>query len=135
MKNADQIGAVKLRAVHLLRHLEKVERDLEELKRLEQGLKDDRGYAARLRESLVDEQLRLEQVRSRLLQQVVKAPPERDEDPVQHQLEAIQAPQRRAPELILPDSRKKGETKVEGEKRARPKDEPKKKPSFSFKYD
>ncbi|HMZ38134.1 MAG: hypothetical protein K1X70_18445 [Leptospirales bacterium] len=130
IKNAAPFEGVKLRAVHLLRHLERVERDLEELKRLEQGLKDDRAYTARLRDSLVDEQLRLEQSRARLLQQVVKAPPEKVVDAVQNQLDAIAAPQRRAPELILPEGKRKTE-----EKKPKRAVEEKKKPSFNFKYD
>src|SRR5262245_38599241 len=47
--------AVKLKAAHLLRRLEQIDRDLEELDRLKNTIKDDRNYADRVRASLAEE--------------------------------------------------------------------------------
>jgi len=124
---------VKLRAIHLIRHLERIERDLEELRKLDSALKEDRGYAARLRGSVQDESIRLEQIKTWLMQQVVRAPDEAPRDEVQVQLEAVSQPR---PEIIIP-----GGTKIQGparavrsDKTAKTKKEPEKKKSFEFRY-
>lgn len=133
---------MKLRAVHLIRHVERVERDLEELRRLEQSLKEDRGYAARLRDSLIDETMRLEQIKNRIMSQVVKAPAELPaEDPVERQLAAIEAGTRK-PELVIPSQSARTEKPQEEKRPARIKEEKKaagegakKRATFDFKYD
>lgn len=133
---------MKLRAVHLIRHVERVDRDLEELRRLEQSLKEDRGYAARLRDSLIDETMRLEQIKNRIMSQVVKAPLELpSEDPVERQLAAIEAGTRK-PELVIPAASNRAEKHAEEKRLPRAKDEKKvaadsgkKRASFDFKYD
>ncbi|MBL8019770.1 MAG: hypothetical protein JNM27_08910 [Leptospirales bacterium] len=133
---------MKLRAVHLIRHVERVERDLEELRRLEQSLKEDRGYAVRLRDSLIDETMRLEQIKSRIMSQVVKAPVDLPaEDPVERQLAAIEAGTRKA-ELVIPAQAGRSEKPIEEKRPARVREEKKaaaesgkKRSAFDFKYD
>lgn len=122
---------MKLRAIHLIRHLERIERDLEELRKLDSTLKEDRAYAVRLKGSVQDEILRLEQVQHRLLQQVVRAPEEAPRDAVQAQLEAVSQPR---PEIIIPNKIQGPARGVRPEKAVKIRKEPEKKKSFEFRY-
>jgi hypothetical protein len=65
---------MKLKAAHLLRRLERIHRDLEELDDLQKSIREDREYAGRLRNSLVDESIRLNTLRERVLTQVIRPP-------------------------------------------------------------
>jgi len=65
-----------VKAVHLLKSLEQVERDLSELTSLKMTIQSDRKYADRLQSSLKEEELRLEGLRKKLLSQVVKGSPD-----------------------------------------------------------
>ena len=67
---------MKIKVIHLLRRLERIERDLEELEQLDKSLQDGREYTSRLRDSLVEESLRLKQLKQRILSQVIKNPPD-----------------------------------------------------------
>ncbi len=67
---------VKIKVIHLLRRLERIDRDLEELDRLKATIQEDREYAERLRDSLAEESRRLHQLRDRILVQVVLHPPD-----------------------------------------------------------
>ena len=97
---------MKLRAVHLLRRLETIDRDLLELDTLQDRIRDDRIYADRLRSSLVEEALRLRNLKARILSQVIRNPPallQNLADPVH----SVIGPERagtdaRGPEIILP---------------------------------
>lgn len=122
---------MKLRAIHLIRHLERIERDLEELRKLDSTLKEDRGYAVRLKGSVQDEMVRLEQIQTRLMQQVVRAPEESPKDAVQSQLEAVTQPR---PEIIIPGKIQGPARGVRPEKPAKVRKEPEKKKSFEFRY-
>ncbi|MBE7437782.1 MAG: hypothetical protein HS115_04935 [Spirochaetales bacterium] len=64
-----------VKAVHLLKSLEQVERDLNELTSLKMTIQSDRKYADRLQTSLKEEEMRLEGLRKKLLSQVVKGSP------------------------------------------------------------
>ena len=122
---------MKLRAIHLIRHLERIERDLDELRKLDSTLKEDRGYAARLKGSVQDEMVRLEQIQTRLMQQVVRAPEEARRDPVQVQLEAVSQPR---PEIIIPGKIQGPARGVRTDKPVKVRKEPEKKKSFEFRY-
>lgn len=74
-QKATENASVNLKVVHLLHKLEMIERDLAEITAMQESLKDDRGYAARLRDSLGDEALRLKELQSRIRSQVIRNPP------------------------------------------------------------
>lgn len=118
---------MKLRAIHIIRHLERIERDLEELRKLDSTLKGDRPYAARLKGSVQDETIRLEQIKERLLQQVVRAPDETAAAPEVR----LPPPERRpGPEIILPDKSQPQKSRPV----KKPVKEPEKKKTFEFRY-
>lgn len=94
---------MKLRAVHLLRKLETIERDLLELDTLQDRIRDDRIYADRLRSSLTDEAMRLKGLRTRILSQVIRNPPEMLLNPPSvSSLEELVPEGIRGPEIIIP---------------------------------
>ncbi len=66
---------MNLRVVHLLRKVERIDRDIEELEALLGTLQMDREYSARLRDSLVEESFRLRQLKQRINAQVIRIPP------------------------------------------------------------
>jgi len=66
---------MNLRVVHLLRKVERIDRDIEELDALMGTLQMDREYSARLRDSLVEESFRLRQLKQRINSQVIRIPP------------------------------------------------------------
>jgi hypothetical protein len=120
---------VIVKAVHLLKSLEQVERDLTELTSIKMTIHADRKYADRLQTSLKEEELRLEELKKRLLSQVVKNPPA----DIFSKEESL-AP---APELTI--SIKPPKTKIDERKKtnAEVKKQPLKEPdraSFRFKY-
>ena len=65
---------MKLRVVHLIRKLDKIDRDLEELGGLRNRIQEDREYAGRLSESVAEETTRLKRLRSKILAQVIRPP-------------------------------------------------------------
>lgn len=76
---------MKLKVIHLIRRLERIERDLEELQNLENSLSPDREYASRLYDSMQEEEIRLSNMKNRILSQVVKNPPQNlSEIPIPH---------------------------------------------------
>ena len=107
-----QTEAVKIKVIHLLRRIERIDRDLEELERLEGAIQQDREYSERLRESLSEESGRLHQLRKRILDQVVRGAPERQAAPGKPRPKAAHPtppPSQDAagePEIILPTRRK-----------------------------
>ncbi|MCR9144454.1 MAG: hypothetical protein NXI24_19605 [bacterium] len=67
---------MKLRAIHLLNRMERIERDLSEISTLRSTLQDDREYTSRLRTSLQDETVRMRELQAKILTQVIQNPPE-----------------------------------------------------------
>lgn len=65
---------MNLRVIHLIRKVERIDRDLEELDTLLGTLQMDREYSLRLRDSLVDESFRLKQLRQKISAQVIRIP-------------------------------------------------------------
>jgi hypothetical protein len=55
--------------------MERIERDLSEIQTLRSTLQDDREYSSRLRHSLQDETVRMRELQSRILSQVILNPP------------------------------------------------------------
>lgn len=66
---------MKLKVVHLLRKLDTIDRDLEELENLQNAIHENRIYSGRLRMSLGEETTRLKKLKSRILSQVIASPP------------------------------------------------------------
>lgn len=60
-----------------MNHLEKIERDLQEIEELQNRLQADRGYTAAVRDSLENETVRLTDLRARIANLIIKDPPER----------------------------------------------------------
>lgn len=85
---------MNLRVVHLLRKVERIDRDIEELDALMGTLQMDREYSARLRDSLVEESFRLRQLKQRINSQVIRIPPH---------FEAMLADGRRPEIAVRPD--------------------------------
>jgi hypothetical protein len=85
---------MNLRVVHLLRKVERIDRDIEELDALMGTLQMDREYSARLRDSLVEESFRLRQLKQRINSQVIRIPPH---------FEAMLADGRRPEMAVRPD--------------------------------
>lgn len=71
---------MKLKVVHLLRKLDTINRDLEELENLQSVIQEDRIYSGRLRNSLGEEKTRLKKLKSRILSQVIVSPPQESGD-------------------------------------------------------
>ena len=67
---------MELKAIHLIRRLERIDRDLEELNSLQQGIREDREYAPRIIDPLLEESTRLKKLKSRILSLIIKNPPE-----------------------------------------------------------
>jgi len=65
---------MNLRVIHLLRKVERIDRDVEDLDALLETLQMDREYSARLRDSLVEEAFRLRQLKQRINSQVIRVP-------------------------------------------------------------
>ncbi len=59
----------------MLRRVERIDRDLEELENIQNSIREDRDYAGRLRESLIDESIRLDNLKGRIFSQIVINPP------------------------------------------------------------
>lgn len=92
---------MNLRVIHLLRKLERIDRDIEELDALMSTLQMDREYSARLRDSLVEESFRLRQLKQRINSQVIRIPPH---------IEAMLADGRRPEINVRPDITLPGES-------------------------
>ena len=67
---------MELKAIHLIRRLERIDRDLEELNNLQMGIREDREYAPRIIDPLMDESIRLKKLKSKILSLIIKNPPE-----------------------------------------------------------
>lgn len=63
---------LKLKVIHLIRRLERIERDLEELDQLQTSLHMDREYSRKLKESLLEESVRLKDLRDSILSQRIQ---------------------------------------------------------------
>jgi len=94
---------VKLKVIHLIRRIERIRRDIDELEQLQSGIRDDREYAPRLIDPLIDETLRLKKLENRIQNQIVKEPPQ-----ILTEVKST-APAPR-PEVELPEKRKKEAT-------------------------
>lgn len=68
-------ASVNLKVIHLLHKLEMIDRDLAEIESMQGALKDDRAYTQRLRDSLVEEAVRLKELQTRIRSQVIRNPP------------------------------------------------------------
>ncbi len=95
---------MKLKVIHLIRRLERIERDLEELGNLQNTIHEDREYAGRLRDSLVEETLRLKKLRNRLYSQIIKNPPVEalQERPFTEAAAVADGDRASSPEIVLP---------------------------------
>ncbi len=128
---------MKLKAIHLLHRLERLDRDLEELQLLQNSIQADRAYARTLKESLMEEFGRLRQLKSRILSQVIRTPPAgltgEAESSKPAALPNAENRRRLAPELTLPSAKKE---KAEPSRTAAATAEPaQKKTAFRFVYD
>jgi hypothetical protein len=65
--------------------LERIDRDIEELNNLQMGIREDREYATRIMDPLLDESSRLKKLRSKILSQSIKNPPENLTESIQLQ--------------------------------------------------
>lgn len=65
---------MNLRVIHLIRKVERIDRDLEELDSLLGTLQMDREYSLRLRDSLIEESFRLKQFRQKITSQIIRIP-------------------------------------------------------------
>ena len=68
---------MQLKVIHLLNHLEKINRDLQEIDALQASIKDDRNYSQKVRSSLKEESVRLRRLQAKIeTQTVLNAPAE-----------------------------------------------------------
>lgn len=67
---------MNIKVIHLIRKLERIERDIEEIKNLISTLQMDREYSAKLKDSLIEEYHRLKNLKKEIFKQVVFIPPE-----------------------------------------------------------
>ena len=98
---------MKLRAVHLLRRLDTIDRDLQELETLQERIRNDRIYADRLRSSLAEEAVRLRNLKARILSQVIRNPPAglQTQGGLGPVVTETDTPPGNKPEIILPTKR------------------------------
>ncbi|GIX41763.1 MAG: hypothetical protein KatS3mg129_1496 [Leptospiraceae bacterium] len=66
---------MNLKVIHLIRKIERIERDMEEIQTLLNTLQMDREYSKKLKDSLIEEYHRLKKLRSTILKQIVHIPP------------------------------------------------------------
>lgn len=66
---------MNLKVIHLIRKLERIDRDLEEIQTMLNTIQMDREYSKKLKDSLIDEYHRLKQLKTTILKQVVLIPP------------------------------------------------------------
>jgi hypothetical protein len=137
---------VKLKAIHLLRRLERIDRDLEELQQLQNSIQEDRAYARTLKESLSEEFSRLRQFKSRILTQIITNPPPElsgeESAPLRTPVSTPGTHEIRRPEISIPILKKEPEA-VRSEPKSIPeavssvaaKEPAPKKPAFRFVYD
>lgn len=121
---------MKLIVAHFLRRLDRIDRDLQEIEKLQASLQTDRDYAGRLKDSLSDEAIRMKKLRGRILSLVVKDPPGFEESaPVSAAV--IPSTDTGSAEIILPGKGRKSEKKKEksSEPAAESADEP-----FRFRF-
>jgi hypothetical protein len=98
---------VQLKVIHLIRRLDRIRRDIEELERLQSGIREDREYATRIIDPLIEETQRLKKLRNRILSQIIKSPPESLQG-------GILPESGKKPEVILPESEASKPEKPEG---------------------
>jgi len=66
---------INLKVIHLIRKIERIDRDMEEIQTLLNTLQMDREYSKKIKDSLIEEYHRLKQLKSMILKQVVHIPP------------------------------------------------------------
>ncbi|MDW7975076.1 MAG: hypothetical protein RMI35_00810 [Leptospiraceae bacterium] len=65
---------MNLKVIHLIRKLERIERDIEEIQNMLNTLPSDREYFPKLKDSLLDEYHRLNQLKKEIYKQTVYIP-------------------------------------------------------------
>ncbi len=65
---------INLKVIHLIRKIERIDRDMEEIQTLLNTLQMDREYSKKIKDSLIEEYHRLKQLKSMILKQVVHIP-------------------------------------------------------------
>ncbi len=133
-------GPLKLKVIHLLRRLERIERDLEELDGMLSGLPMDREYSIRLRDSLIEESSRLKDFKQKILtQRVISDNPsaietaDTEEGSVNAEV-SIQLPEK--------GSNSNGRSKPKSQRKSQPapvrtekKEQKEEKPAFEFRFE
>lgn len=66
---------MNLKVIHLIRKIERIDRDMEEIENFLNTLQMDREYSYKLRDSLIEEFHRLKKLKKDILKQVVYIPP------------------------------------------------------------
>jgi len=66
---------INLKVIHLIRKIERIDRDMEEIQTLLNTLQMDREYSKKIKDSLIEEYHRLKQLKSMILKQVIHIPP------------------------------------------------------------
>jgi len=66
---------INLKVIHLIRKIERIDRDMEEIQTLLNTLQMDREYSKKIKDSLIEEYHRLKQLKSIILKQVIHIPP------------------------------------------------------------
>lgn len=67
---------MNIKVIHLIRKLERINRDIEEITNLISTLQMDREYSAKLKDSLIEEYHRLKNLKKEIFKQVIFIPPE-----------------------------------------------------------
>lgn len=62
--------------IHLIRKIERIDRDIEEIQNLLSNLQMDREYSQRLKDSLIEEYHRFKDLKKEILKQVILIPPQ-----------------------------------------------------------
>lgn len=134
---------LKLKVIHLLRRLERIERDLEELDDMLSRLPMDREYSLRLRDSLIEESARLKEFKQKILTQRVAAeassvPEESHKEQENSPAVSINIPGQNSNGSASPekDSRTRSEPRKKERKPASQKpSQEKEKPAFEFRFE
>ncbi len=66
---------MQLKVIYLINHLDKIERDSEEIENLQHNLQKDRSYSTQVQETLKIQAKNLSLLKEKILSQVIKNPP------------------------------------------------------------
>ena len=133
-------GPLKLKVIHLLRRLERIERDLEELDGMLSGLPMDREYSLRLRDSLIEESSRLKDFKQKILTQRVIS----DNPSAIESTENADSPESSEVSIQIPEkgSASNGKPRPKTQRKAPPaaartekKEKKEEKPAFEFRFE